>query len=37
MKNHNGFFHKEAKWLVWFTLAPIIIGVLIALFLRFTG
>jgi hypothetical protein len=35
-KNHNDFFRKEAKWIVCFTLAPIIIGLLIALFLRFT-
>jgi hypothetical protein len=35
MKNRKGFFHNEAKWIMWFTFAPIILAVLIALFYRF--
>jgi hypothetical protein len=35
MKRHKGFFQNEAKWIVWFAVAPLLIGLLTLFLLRF--
>jgi hypothetical protein len=36
MINRKDFFHCEAVWMTGLALAPLVIGLLIALILRFT-